>query len=769
MYPIRFSLFFVFSSLLMSGGLPASSAGNARTPTADNVAGSASSGTGSVREYLGLPQLFIDGSPHNGMVFTTYDQVRSEYQEFADVGVDLFSFVISPTGLAYHNIVRKPETFDLWVEPDRFDFENFDERIDRVLSANPDAKIFPRLSLCAPTWWIRTNPQEIGLGTNKDGKTVQLQDGGRKGPSWASEKWRQDTLMALRRLLEHVEASGYADNIVGWHVVSGTTEEWMIWGSNGDLWGDISEPSQQRFRQWLRQRYRTDAALQKAWADGQVTLGTAQIASRAQREDAMLGSLRDPRKEQPAIDSLLYFSDLVVETIDLFCGEIRRLTQGQKMIGVFYGYILQFEGGTRLQNAGHLALGKLLRSPNVDFLSAPSSYRFRDYGGSGTPHYMAPHGSIKLHDKLWFSENDLRNSITPRMARFTEAKYRRWGSAGDIDGDIVQQEKELAHSMTTGAAQWWFDVGSIDHSDPKLLARYAEFVSQASEVLQKNRGSVDEVAFVVDDKSSVYFKVGEPFTAALASLTFPALHRIGAPVGHYLLNDISSLSNHKLFIFANTLAPSSAERAALDALKGDKRILLFQYGAGLYEEGHLSLDAMHAFTGIQMKVINEPMQMVLTLGDHPALPKSLRGERITAYTNRDQKRICSVSPVLVPDDPQATVLGYLPDGSPGLVVKAFADWVAVYSAVPINNRELLRWLAEKAGVHLYIDTPDLLWANEEMVSICVDEAGPRSICLAQPAAVEELYSGQRLSDAGDSVVIDFEADETQVLLLSPVE
>jgi len=32
-----------------------------------------------------------------------------------------------------------------------------------------------------------------------------------------------------------------------------------------------------------------------------------------------------------------------------------------------------------------------------------------------------------------------------------------------------------------------------------------------------------------------------------------------------------------------------------------------------------------------------------------------------------------------------------------------------------------------------------------------------------------LYSGQQLSNAADSVMIDFEADETQVLLLSPVE
>jgi len=67
-----------------------------------------------------------------------------------------------------------------------------------------------------------------------------------------------------------------------------------------------------------------------------------------------------------------------------------------------------------------------------------------------------------------------------------------------------------------------------------------------------------------------------------------------------------------------------------------------------------------------------------------------------------------VSPVFVPDDPKATVIGRLPDGQPGLVLKDFGDWLSVYSVAPVNDCDLLRWLAEKARVHFYIDTPDLV-------------------------------------------------------------
>jgi hypothetical protein len=718
-------------------------------------------GSGRVKFHNGVPTLYVDGAPHNGLCFASYDQVPAEYREFADAGVNLFSFVISPTGCAYHNNQRKPEKFDLWIAPGQFDFANFDERVHRVLSANPEAKIFPRLSLCAPLWWLRDNPDELGRGTDKDGKEIVLSDGGRQAPSWASDKWRKDTLEALHRLLEHVEASDYAENIIGWHLVSGTTEEWMVWGSNDDKYGDTSKPSLLKFRAWLKEKYVTDGTLQDAWNKPDATLETADFPSREKRSTSTLGSLRDPSKEQDVIDFYFYLSDLVVETIDLFCGEIRKETLGEKLIGVFYGYILQFDGERRLQNSGHLALSKLLQSPNIDFISAPSSYKFRQFGGLGTPHYMAPHGSVKLHGKLWFNENDLRNSITPRMKQFTEEKCRRWGSAADMDGDIVQQEKELAHSMTTGAAQWWFDVSFLNHSDPKLLKRYKEFVKQADEVLAKNRAPVDEMAFVVDDKSSVYMALDDPLGADLVTRTFPALHRIGAPVGHYLLSDLPSLRRHKLLILSNCFAPSDAERIALDKLKSDGRVVLFNYGAGLYDNGQPDLKAMEAFTGIKTKMVMEPLELTVTLGDGKDVQKELRGRRYGVPVERE------VMPLFIPDDPLAEVIGRLPDGQPGLVMKRFKNWTAVYSVVPVNNRDLLRWLADEAGVHFYIDTPDLVWANEEMVSVCVDQPGKRKIRLPRACAVKDLYQNKPVSSGSKTFSADFDDKTTRVFLLTP--
>ena len=73
-------------------------------------------------------------------------------------------------------------------------------------------------------------------------------------PCWASEAWRRDTLDAIRRLIDHVEASPYAGRVIGYHLASGESHEWFMWGSAVD-W---SKPNLAAYRRWLGNAYRTD-------------------------------------------------------------------------------------------------------------------------------------------------------------------------------------------------------------------------------------------------------------------------------------------------------------------------------------------------------------------------------------------------------------------------------------------------------------------------------------------------------------------------------
>lgn len=698
-----------------------------------------------VKPHNGAPALFVNGRPHSGMTWATYSPSVEVFSDFTKAGVDLFTFSATPTEAGYGLSVTT------WKAPGEYDYTQLDQRVMMVLQANPNAYFFPRLYLHAPKWWSEQHPDDIVLMDPGDGKYVPfIHSGGKPAPSWASETWRRDTIEGLRRLIAHVQASPYADRVLGYHLASGTTEEWMMWGGNEGEWVDFCPANTKRFQQWLRARYATDAALQAAWGNPEVTLATAAVPPKAQRQRTELGSLRDPAREQAVIDFYLYNSDLVADTIATFTKAVKGFTHGEKIVGVFYGYLLQLCGEQRQQNAGHLALEKVLACPDVDFVTSPTSYAFRGLGGEGTSHFMSLLGSIQLHGKLWFDENDIRTSLSG-------GQVGEWGRPANVAGDLLQQDKELANVITNGTAQWWFDVGGNKYNDPALMGRIGELAAKAREALELDRTPVDEVAMVVDEASLCYLRVADPLGAHLLVRQLPALARIGAPVGHYLASDLPRLKRQKLFLIMTSFAPSAAQRRAVEALKRDGHVLVFCHTPGLYRDGKLDETAMAEFTGLKLKLSREPQALKVALQSGHALTAGLEG---TSYGVDQQSE-----PVCYADDPQAQVLGTLPGGQPGLVVRRFSDWTAVHTSAPMLTTELLRRLAQLAGVHLYLDTPDVVWASRDLLAVCVKDAGKATLRLPAAREVSDFYTGQAVSAKASSFETEMPDHGTRVFRL----
>jgi len=687
-----------------------------------------------VRPFHGVPTLFINGKPHNGMCYTAYGPSVEVFRDFARAGVHLYSFSATPTDAGYGL------SQCAWKVPQEYDFSQLDQRVMMVLQADPQAYFFPRLYLHAPKWWSEQHPDEVVLWDPGDGNYLPFIHVGEKpAPSWASQVWRRDTVEGLRRLIAHIEASPWADRCIGYHLASGTTEEWMMWGANEDQWVDYSPASVEAFRRWLKDRYGAVEALRQAWRDPKVDFASAAIPPKARRAACALGSLRDPATEQDCIDFYLYNSELVADTICYFAKAVKDLTHRQKIVGVFYGYLLQLCGEQRQQNAGHLALEKVLSSPDVDFLCSPTSYAFRALGGEGTSHFMSLAGSVRMHGKLWFDENDIRTSLSG-------GQVGEWGRPADVAGDVLQQEKELANCLVNGAAQWWFDVGGNKYNDPTLMHRLAGLVESATEALRLDRAPVDEVAMVVDESSLCYVRVGDPIGNWFLLGMIPAVHRIGAPVAHYLVSDLPALSDRKLFLIMTSFAPTAAHRRMVDALKRDGHVLVFFYAPGLYRAGALDEGAMEDFTGLRLRLdrTGGPLNVKLATGDR--LTEGLEGLVVGAGSK--------VAPIAYADDPAATPLAFYPDGRVGMAVKRFGSWTAVFSGVPIFQASVLRRLAEEAGVHFYIDTEDVVWASRELLAVCANEGGRRTIRLPRRSDVEDLYAGQSVA----SGVVEFQAD-----------
>src|SRR6185295_14803361 len=105
--------------------------------------------------------------------------------------------------------------------------------------------------------------------------------------------------------------------------------------------GDFSPPMQVYFRHWLTQRYGTDAALQAAWGNPEVTLSAAEVPTAADQDATSHYYFRDPTREHNVIDFYAAYAELCADTLLDFCHTIKELTGGDKLTGAFYGYIME--------------------------------------------------------------------------------------------------------------------------------------------------------------------------------------------------------------------------------------------------------------------------------------------------------------------------------------------------------------------------------------------------------------------------------------------
>jgi hypothetical protein len=701
-----------------------------------------------VRPHNGVPTLWINGVPDSGMCFMTYNQREPKYfADFGRAGVNLATFSAT-SDYSYYSLA--PPT---WLAPGVFDYGRFDERIGAILEANPQAWIFPRIYLAAPPWWAEKNPDEMAAEADH-WSTDEARDRGKPFASPASKKWRADTAEALRRFIEHVRAAPYADRVIGYHIASLHTEEWFwhgFWLNPPSYWG-YDRPSREAFREFLRRRYPDVAALRAAWNDPRVDFDSADVPSKQQRATADLGFFRDPAKSRPVIDFYRFYNELVVETIEYFARVVKGTAGRDKLCGAFYGYMFELAGSPE---SGHMALERLLRSPDVDFLCAPSCYNFRELG-TGTSVFMSLTESIRHHGKLWFDENDYRTH------RVKDHAYRMPTSS--LAESLAIQRRELAYVISQGAAMWWFDMSGGWYDEPPFMAEIARFNHVAQRSIDFDRSSAAEIAVVLDEESMDYRQSRGRLAEQLIDAQRLSLQRIGAPYDGVLLNDLATLRPYKLYIFLNTIRVTPQQRAVIDrVVRRAGRTALWVYGPGFVGE-KLTEEGISSLVGMKIGRIDEAQPVRVQVAQTSDVVT--RDRPVEAKWGDSHK----IQPVFFCDDPAATPLGTIEGlGKTGLAVRRFGDWTSVWAAAPNLPAWLLRSIARSAGVHVFSAADDALYANRSFLAIHTNAAGPRRLQFAAPTSLYEVLDGRQVARDATEVTVDLPAQHTALYFLGTGE
>ena len=347
----------------------------------------------------------------------------------------------------------------------------------------------------------------------------------------------------MSRYMQWLQETGLARHVLAILLCSGITWEWGLLGSESFI--DYSLPAQGYFRAWLRGRYGTEECMAEAWGRPGSFAGAAiPSAERRARPHGPAG-LRPLPDEQDVIDYQQCLSDMNADLLLQLAAAAKDAAPGGPLVGAFYGYTLtardhnHFMGthGSGGLQGGHHALGRVLRSPHIDFLASPFSYANRELG-SGYLQEHAPLASVHRHGKAFFDENDIRGRNHLPMDA-AEGREMSFGEADTEDDSIRLLHLAFAQCIVRGKHQWITELGSGDwYASERLRAEIQRLSAAAGDLLHLDRSPVAEVAYVIDEQSAAY--LGLDHRAFRQRVYFASVEwgHLGAPYDLVLLDDL---------------------------------------------------------------------------------------------------------------------------------------------------------------------------------------------------------------------------------------
>ncbi len=615
-----------------------------------------------------------------------------------------------------------------------------ESQCQKVLDANPDALLLPRIGVDAPQWWLDAHPDDAMVwDTAPQGRYASV----------ASPAYRRDAAERLAALIAHLEEK-FGPHIAGYHPCGQNTGEWFYQGTWAKGLNGYGPADMQAWRQWLKGRYADDAALRRAWGDPQATLDSASTPAAAIRRASPAGALRDPRTERALIDFAEFQQDAMADCVCQLAQAARQASKGRKLVVFFYGYVFEFGPvANGPSTSGHYALRRVLQSPDIDVLCSPISYFDRGLGQSGPA--MTAAESVALAGKMWLFEDDTRTHLGT-------GRFPGWrDGANSIEETNQMLLRNTGQCAIRHFGTWWMDLGATGwFNDPRMWAEMKRLAALDQRLLGEPMPFRPEVAAVIDERAMLRVA---PAGVAVSRLGVyearRALGRMGAPYGQYLQDDvIAGRTKAKMYVFLTAWRLTADERRQLlAATRGSTR--LWCYAPGYHDGDAPSLEAMKELTGMEIR-------------------RAAPGAGALARPTPAGQRLGLSGPFGLDAaiDPLFTVTGAgddevlatYSDGSAAVVRRRSDDGTSFFVGAPGLSAELLRAAARDAGVHLVTQQDCNVYANGPYFVLHAAEHGPLEVDVNREGEVRDLLTGERIG-RGPRFALPLKKGETRVLVV----
>jgi hypothetical protein len=721
----------------------------------------------SVRKYNGLPTLYINDQPHAGI----FSSAPEPYMKnLTDAGFD---------------IVDTHPCIDLgWVGPGQYDYTRTDRRIESYLKQHASAKLVlrfwvgyswnrkkpnnhPRWPRSGGGWWPEQNREDV----------IAVESGEAQHPmnaSFASLRYREEAAVAICKAVEHIE-SKYGDRIAMYEPGSGPCGEWFHWITKDRRMVDVSPTMQLAFKQHLLKKYKSIDNLNDCWKTRWANFSMVPLPSMEKRDSATSGSLHSLVLEQDIIEFWKVYNQSIADTICRWAKAVKDGCDAKKAVLVFSGYLW----GTGFARSGHMCLDQLLKCSDIDVLTTPFMYPFRQLGGV-TSSQSVP-GAIRKAGKLHLYEFD---GGTHLKNCWNSPFYANPQNIEDTTGLL---RRDMNKMLTEGSAGWYMDLRGGYFDSPDLIKSLGD-IRKVGEKYRFKTGKIKrQVAVVLDQQMPFYFreryKLFEPLYQVFKQYE---LERMGLEYDDITLQTLRNLTpeetaQYKFWIFPGLLHVSDETEALLKKhVFRNKNHVLWCYAAGvLSNSDNLDFARMKLITGFDCgaELSEGEISVKVAKADNSLLDDlSKEAYHYGTYGDLSPYFIQLNAPLLKYPSPVwqghasedegfqisprfyvksgGDALGIIPDlhgKKIGLAVKDQGEWISVFSSGPAVPRDILRVFARKAGCHIYTEALGQLTHSENLIGFYSHEDGIVDFTLSETCSeVIEIYGNNKIDCVMDT-------------------
>jgi len=709
------------------------------------VDGAANLRKAEIKDLGGAPALFVDGNPELRLGISNTGESAASLAEKFNTGI------------------RLVKTRTLWMgNPSlRGEFHaQIDGSVQTILKAIPDARIILRLNIRPDKEFLEAHPESRVTGCN--GETVfqdrfnryfhykEEKDLPLYRPSWASLRWREQCDADIRDALEYIAKQPYARQIIGVLFSIGHTGEFDQWfggeGWPGGVNGDWCKESHERFRDWLRAKYRGDvSAFRKAWRSESMSFEDAPIVSGKVPRDPVTG-LGNPTSLPARADYDEFFALQIPETIQSLCRSVKQASGGRWIAGGMYpGGDWDLSG---LMNA----------SPWIDFGAGPPAYFNREPGNHSRHDFSGE--EQRRHGKWYFDELDFRTFLWGNVVAASEKGPAKEYGVETLEKTLSVLKREHAEVMTEGMGGYWYEFHGIVYRDPAIWDLFKRQTILSELAGRHDRRVPSEVAVIVEGGE------GEPRARILSRLGTPC-HVMNFST---LMEADPATLPYKVYLFLGITGMTPQQREFLRAnLEKNGNWLVFFRATGALNPGSekpFDLANSTDLHGIALVPKNgDRKESVMTLAPGSPLPDLAPGSEL-ADPSDDLPKKTSPTAWTVVNDPAAIPLATWKDGSVAAALKKHENWTAVYLASQRVSAPFLRSLVKASGAHQYLDNgDDVIFASGPFLAFHTRTAGTREIKLRAKADLYDLYADKMIGEGRQAYSVPMEANETYLFYL----